>query len=142
MHNVNNAPRTAEPARTARQAGFTLIEIMVVIVILGILAGLIVPRIMDQPDKARQVKAEMQIESISQALEMYRLEKGKYPTGEQGLKALVPAYLPKVPNDPWGNPYVYRQPGEHGEFDLSSLGADNERGGSGGDKDVNSWETE
>jgi general secretion pathway protein G len=138
--------------------GFTLIELMVVIVILGILAGLIIPRIMGRPDEARQAKARMQIESIETALKLYKLDNGAYPTTEQGLKALVEApaagqlaknwrqggYLErgKVPKDPWGNDFVYLSPGVHGDFDLSSSGADGEAGGEGKDKDITSWEIE
>ncbi|MCX7634723.1 MAG: type II secretion system major pseudopilin GspG [Syntrophales bacterium] len=138
--------------------GFTLIELMVVIVILGILAGLIIPRIMGRPDEARRAKARVQIESIATALKLYKLDNGNYPTTEQGLQALVeqpttgpPAkgwrqggYLEgkKVPKDPWGRDFVYLSPGTHGDFDLSSYGADGEPGGEGKDKDINSWEAE
>jgi general secretion pathway protein G len=147
----------AHAARRDRsQAGFTLIELMVVIVILGILAGLIVPRIMDQPDQARLVKAKLQIESVSTALKQFRLENGFYPSTEQGLAALVEkpvigrearnypkgGYLPKMPKDPWGNDFIYVSPGEHGDFDLSSLGGDGREGGESGDADVKSWELE
>ncbi|MCF8143773.1 MAG: type II secretion system major pseudopilin GspG [Deltaproteobacteria bacterium] len=136
--------------------GFTLIELMVVIVILGILAGLIIPRIMGRPEEARQMKAQVQIESIETALRLYKLDSGSYPTTDQGLQALVEAptvgelprawreggYLEKgkVPRDPWGNEYVYLSPGVHGEYDLSSFGADGQPGGEGKDKDINSWE--
>ena len=138
--------------------GFTLIELMVVIVILGILAGLIVPRIMGRPEEARRMKARVQIESIETALKLYKLDNGYYPTTEQGLQALVepPAvgqlprawreggYLEKgkVPKDPWGNEYVYLCPGIHGDFDLVSYGADGEPGGEDKDQDVNNWELE
>jgi general secretion pathway protein G len=138
--------------------GFTLIELMVVIVILGILAGLIIPRIMGRPDEARRAKARMQIESIETALKLYKLDSGNYPTTEQGLQALVeqpsvgtPAknwrqggYLErgKVPKDPWDREYVYISPGAHGDYDLTSLGADGEPGGEGKNKDINSWETD
>lgn len=136
------------------QAGMTLIEIMVVIVILGILAGLVIPRIMDQPDKAKVVKAKMQIESLSTALKQYKIDNGVYPTTEQGLEALVqkPAigripknypsggYLQKAPTDPWDNPYIYLSPGEHGDFDIVSRGADGEEGGENADADIKSWE--
>lgn len=137
-------------------AGFTLIELMVVIVILGILAGLIIPRIMGRPEEARQMKAQVQIESIETALRLYKLDSGSYPTTDQGLQALVEAptvgelprawreggYLEKgkVPRDPWGNEYVYLSPGVHGEYDLSSFGADGQPGGEGKDKDINSWD--
>jgi general secretion pathway protein G len=136
--------------------GFTLIELMVVIVILGILAGLIIPRIMGRPDEARQAKARIQIQAIETALKLYKLDNGNYPTTEQGLKALVepPAvgalaknwreggYLEKgkVPKDPWGNDYLYLCPGTKGDFDLLSLGADGEPGGDGKNKDITNWE--
>jgi general secretion pathway protein G len=138
--------------------GFTLIELMVVIVILGILAGLIIPRIMGRPDEARRAKATIQIESLESALKMYKLDNGNYPMTEQGLQALVepPAvgalaknwkqggYLEKgkVPKDPWDNDFIYLCPGTHGEYDLSSYGADGEPGGDGKNKDINNWELE
>ncbi len=138
------------------ERGFTLIELMVVIVILGILAGLIIPRIMGRPDEARAAKARMQIESMETALKLYRLDSGDYPTTEQGLQALVepPAvgslaknwrqggYLEKgkLPKDPWDRDFIYISPGAHGDFDLSCLGADGEPGGEGKNKDINSWE--
>ena len=138
--------------------GFTLIELMVVIVILGILAGLIVPRIMGRPDEARRAKARIQIESIETALKMYKLDNGNYPTTEQGLQALVepPAvgtplknwrqggYLEKgnVPKDPWDHDFIYLSPGAHGEYDLTSRGADGEPDGEGKNKDITSWASE
>jgi len=138
--------------------GFTLIELMVVIVIIGILAGLIVPRIMGRPDEARQAKARMQIESLETALKLYRLDNGSYPTTEQGLQALVEApevgelakkwreggYLEKgkVPKDPWDNEFVYLCPGANGDFDLLSYGADGEQGGEGKNKDITNWDSE
>jgi len=138
--------------------GFTLIEIMVVMVILGILAGLIIPRIMGRPEEARRTKARIQIESIETALKLYKLDNGLYPTTEQGLQALVEppsvgklasawregGYLEKgrVPKDPWDNEYVYLCPGIHGDFDLVSYGADGETGGEGKDMDINNWELE
>ena len=141
-----------------RQAGFTLIELMVVIVILGLLAGLIIPRFMGETDKAKQATARMQISSMESALKMYKLDNGVYPSTEQGLQALVEApmagklptnwrkggYLEKgkVPKDPWKNDYIYVSPGSHGDFDLSSLGADGEAGGEGFDQDINNWEIE
>jgi general secretion pathway protein G len=140
------------------ERGFTLIELMVVIVILGILAGLIVPRIMGRPDEARRAKARIQIESLETALKLYKLDNGNYPTTEQGLQALVEApavgslaknwrqggYLEKgkVPKDPWDNDFVYISPGAHGEYDLSSRGADGEADGEGKNKDINSWDSE
>lgn len=144
--------------RKRNDRGFTLIELVVVIVILGILAGLLIPRIMGRPDEARQAKARIQIEGIGTALKLYRLDNGNYPSTEQGLKALVESptigtlakrwreggYLEsaKIPKDPWDNDFVYLSPGSHGEYDLSSLGADGEPGGEGKNKDINSWEQE
>jgi len=138
--------------------GFTLIELMVVIIILGILAGLIVPRIMSRPEEARQMKARIQIEGLETALKLYRLDNGDYPSTEQGLQSLVEAptvgklprkwrdggYLEKgkVPKDPWGNEYVYLSPGTHGDYDIISYGADGEAGGDEKDKDITSWEVE
>ena len=149
-----------QPVRTGRgltkTAGFTLIELMVVIVILGVLAGLIVPRIMGRPGEAKQLKARMQIESLETALKLYKLDNGLYPDTEQGLEALVAppeggqvpknwrkgGYLEKgkLPVDPWGNPFLYLSPGSHGDYDITSLGADNARGGEEENADVNSWE--
>lgn len=137
-----------------RHRGFTLIELMVVIVILGILAGLIVPKLTDKPDRAKVVKAKMQIENLSMALKEYKLDNGYYPTTEQGLQALVQkpsvgkepknypegGYLNKIPKDPWGNEYIYVCPGEHADFDLLSLGKDGEEGGEGFNADIKSWE--
>ncbi len=141
-----------------RSDGFTLIELMVVIVILGILAGLIVPRIMGRPDEAKQLKAKMQIESIETALKLYKLDNGSYPTTDQGLEALtakpdtppVPrkwregGYLEKgrVPADPWGHAFVYLSPGMHGDYDIASYGADGVSGGEGKNSDINNWEIE
>ncbi len=140
------------------ECGLTLIEIMVVMVILGILATLIVPRIMGRPEQARRVQARVQIESIETALKLYKLDNGFYPTTEQGLQALVEAptvgQLPrawrdggymekgKVPADPWGNEFVYLSPGVYDDYDLSSYGPDGEPGGEGDDTDINSWELE
>ncbi len=138
--------------------GFTLIELMVVIVILGILAGLIVPRIMGRPEEARQMKAKMTIESLETSLRLYKLDNGSYPTTEQGLQALIErpdtgnvpkkwrdgGYLEKrkVPKDPWDNEYVYLSPGVNGEYDIVSYGSDGVPGGEGKDSDINSWEME
>lgn len=133
--------------------GFTLIEIMVVVVILGILAAFVVPKLLNRPDEARMTKAATDIKGIEQALGLFKLDNGFYPTTEQGLQALVskpaigriPAkyaeggYLKKVPTDPWGSPYVYLAPGAHGDFDIISRGADGEVGGEGKDADIESW---
>ena len=138
--------------RTRR--GFTLIEVMVVIVILGVLAALVVPRILSRPDEARAVAARQDIAVISQALKLYRLDNQRYPTAEQGLNALVAkpenapvptnwkpgGYLERLPKDPWGNAYQYVNPGLHGEIDVLSLGADGKPGGEGLDADIGSWQ--
>ncbi|MXR37584.1 type II secretion system major pseudopilin GspG [Craterilacuibacter sinensis] len=137
-----------------KQGGFTLIEIMVVIVILGILAALVVPKVMSRPDEARAVAAKQDINAMSQALKLYRLDNTRYPSSEQGLKALsekptvapLPknwkpgGYLERLPMDPWGNPYQYASPGTHGEVDIWSLGADGEPGGEGVDGDIGNWQ--
>jgi general secretion pathway protein G len=138
----------------ARLRGFTLIEIMVVIVILGVLAALVVPRVLDRPDEARAVAARSDIATIIQALKLYRLDNQRYPTTEQGLNALVakpeqpPAppnwkpggYLERLPKDPWGRQYQYLSPGLKGEVDVFSFGADGQSGGSGVDADIGSWD--
>ena len=134
--------------------GFTLIEILVVVMILGILATVIIPRIMDKPDIARVTKAKMDINAIKGALAMYKLDNSAYPTTEQGLDALVSkptsgkipkkwnpdGYLSKVPKDPWDNEYLYLSPGSHGDFDIVCLGADGEMGGQDFNADIYSWE--
>jgi len=138
--------------------GFTLIELMVVLVILGVLAGLIVPRIMGRPEEARRMKAKVQMQSLETALKLYSIDNGSYPTTEQGLQALVEApssgllpgawreggYLEKgrVPKDPWNNEYVYLSPGLYGDFDITSYGADGAPGGEGKNEDINNWEIE
>lgn len=136
--------------RQHSQAGFTLIEIMVVIAIIGILATLIVPKIMGRPDEARVTAAKHDLATMSQALKLYRLDIGRYPTTEQGLNALVErptsepvpqnwkagGYLDRLPNDPWGKPYQYTNPGTKGEIDLYSFGADGKPGGAALDADI------
>jgi len=144
----------ASSTRQAPPRGFTLIEILVVIVILGVLAALIVPNVISRPDEARVTVAKSDIAAIMSALKIYRLDNQRYPTGEQGLAALVakpeqppvPAnwkpggYLEKLPKDPWGRPYVYLNPGVRGEVEVMSFGGDGQPGGSGTDADIGSWE--
>lgn len=135
------------------QSGFTLIEVMVVVVILGILAALIVPKIMSRPDEARAIAAKQDVAALAQALKLYRLDNRRYPSTEQGLQALVakPAqapvpdnwksggYLERLPLDPWGKPYQYLNPGLRGEIDIFSFGADGQAGGEGSDADIGNW---
>jgi general secretion pathway protein G len=130
--------------------GFSLIELMVVMVIIGLLAALVAPRLFPKLGKGKQAAAKAQIELLNQALDQYRLDTGTYPSSQEGLNALMAnpglekwdgPYLKKnVPADPWGNPYNYQIPGTHGEYDLFSYGRDNKPGGEGEDKDVNNWE--
>ncbi len=142
-----------ESRQALAQRGFTLIEIMIVIVIMGSLAALIVPKIMDKPDEARTAAARQDIATIMTALRLYKLDNRVYPSSEQGLDALVrppsiaplpPAwkkggYLDKLPKDPWGEDFQYLQPGLHGDVDVWSLGADHEPGGEGSNADIGSW---
>ena len=137
-----------------RNRGFTLIEVLVVVAILGILAAIVVPRIMDRPDEAKRVAAKADIGAIVQALKLYRLDNGFYPSTDQGLGALVQrpttqpvpgnwkqgGYLERVPRDPWGGDYQYLSPGVHGEIDVFSLGADHARGGEGNGADIGNWD--
>ena len=139
-------------ARARRAAGFTLIELMVVLVIIGVLAALIVPNVLDRTDDARATAARTDVHNLMQALKLYKLDNQRYPTAEQGLAALVqrpsapPApgnwkpYLEKLPNDPWGQPYQYLNPGIKGEVDVMSFGADGKSGGEGKDADIGSWQ--
>jgi general secretion pathway protein G len=138
--------------------GFTLIELLVVILILGLLAGIVGPRLFGHADEAKQTKARVQIENFSSALKMYKIDTGTFPTSEQGLEALVVqpqsgdapkhwkkgGYLAKkqIPKDPWGNDYLYLCPGVHDDFDITSYGADGVPGGEDFNRDINSWEVE
>ena len=122
--------------------GFTLIEVMVVVVILSILAAIIVPKVMDRPDTARLVKAQSDIRAIESALNLYKLDNFDYPSTEEGLEALVPKYIARLSNDPWGNPYLYLSPGLHGDMDVYTLGADGLQGGTGINADVGNWNVE
>ena len=140
--------------RDRGQRGFTLLEVMVVVVILGILAALVVPKIISRPDEARIIAAKQDIASLMQALKLYRLDNLRYPTTEQGLQALlvkpttapIPlnwkpgGYVERLPKDPWGNLYQYLNPGVKGEIDVMSFGADGQAGGEGKDADIGSWQ--
>ena len=143
--------RESPTIRRRGLAGFTLIELLVVVVIIGLLAGLVAPRYFGQVGKSNVNIARAQIDSLGKALDAYRLDVGNYPTTEQGLAALITKpdgvdrwqgpYLQKqVPMDPWSRPYRYKSPGDHGDYDLSSYGADGQPGGTGENVDVNSWE--
>ena len=131
------------------ERGFTLIEIMVVVVIIGLLATLVTVNLMDNADEARRTKAQADIRAISNALELYKLDNGSYPSTQEGLAALLGGdggrrYLTSnsVPKDPWGNDYVYLSPGSHGEYDLMSYGANGEPGGTGRNADITSWDSD
>ena len=144
-------PRARHRRPNARdQAGFTLIELLIVVIILGVLAGLVGPRLFGRVGQSRQAAARVQIELLGAALDQFKLDIGRYPSSQEGLQALQQSpgnapgwegpYLKKeIPRDPWGSPYQYRSPGEHGEYDLVSLGSDSAAGGDGEAADVTSW---
>lgn len=147
-----NAPTQTLPRLARLRAGFTLIELMVVLVIIGVLAALIVPNVLDRADDARGTAARTDVNNLMQALKLYKLDNQRYPTGEQGLQALVQRpgaapvppnwkpYLEKLPNDPWGRAYQYLNPGVKGEIDVMSFGADGQPGGEGKNADIGSWQ--
>lgn len=139
-----------------KQAGFTLVELVVVVAIIAILAGVVVQRVMDRPADAKIVRAKADIATLSSALQLYKVDNIQYPSSDQGLKALVTkptlapepknyktkGYITKLPKDPWGNDYLYLSPGQHDEFDLYSLGSDGVTGGEGEAADITSWDAE
>ncbi|GAB4433537.1 MAG: type II secretion system major pseudopilin GspG [bacterium] len=145
-------------SKKEREKGFTLIEVLVVVFILAILAAIVGPKVLGRTDDAKIAEAKLQIKNLETALKLYKLDNGFYPTTEQGLQALVSqptsepipkkykegGYLEKkkIPKDPWGNDFIYLCPGAHGDFDISSYGADGKPGGEGKDADINSWEIE
>lgn len=156
-HGFTDLRRSAEHGFTAlrrsAEHGFTLVELMVVIVILGLLATIVALNVIPSGEKAKVTKAKVDISTIEGALETYKLQNDVYPSTSQGLQALVSAppgadpskyqrggYIKRLPNDPWGRPYLYASPGQHGDADIWTLGADNKEGGEGADADVGSWQ--
>ena len=136
---------TVTPARAS--AGFTLIEIMVVVVIIGMLVTLILPKVLDRQDQAARVKAKADIHSLSSALKLYKLDNFKYPTTSDGLKSLLPSssgkgYIERLPKDPWGQEYQYQQPGQHMDFDIWSFGTDGQSGGVEQNQDIGNWNSD
>jgi len=146
--------KVIRPRHSGARRGFTLIEVLVVVVIIGILAAVIVPRFMDEPDRAREVKARQDIQAIMTALNMYRLDNFSYPTTNQGLRALVErppglaeperwkqgGYIERIPRDPWGREYLYLNPGVHGQIDIWTNGADGQPGGEGINAEIGNWD--
>ena len=143
---------TTKLSQKTAPRGFTLIELMVVLVIIGVLAALIVPNVLDRTDDARATAARTDVNNLMQAIKLYKLDNQRFPTAEQGLEALVrkptvgvvppswKPYLDKLPADPWGRPYQYINPGVKGEIDIFSLGADGQAGGEGKNADIGSWQ--
>ncbi|VAW87461.1 General secretion pathway protein G [hydrothermal vent metagenome] len=136
--------------QTSRQKGFTLIEVMIVVVILGILAAVVIPQVMDRPDQANITKAKQDIRTLEGALKLYRLDNHKYPATDAGLEALISkpsgaaawkegGYIERLPKDPWGQNYLYLNPGVNGTIDVFSLGADGTQGGEGRNGDIGNW---
>ena len=148
----SSLPSFAQRARRRLAAGFTLIELMVVLVIIGVLGALIVPNVLDRADDARVTAARTDVTNLMQALKLYRLDNQRYPSAEQGLQALIAKpstnpvphnwrpYLEKLPNDPWGQAYQFLNPGIKGEVDVMSFGADGQSGGEGKNADIGSWQ--
>lgn len=151
MTKLSNFQSHSFKISSSKEKGFSLIEIMVVVIILGILASIIIPKIMSRPDQARQVKAKQDVVAIENALNLYKLDNGFYPSTDQGLKALVEkptndpapsnwrAYLKQLPMDPWNRPYQYLNPGTHGEIDIFTQGAEGQANGTGVNSTIGNW---